>query len=58
MAVGHTILKIAWFLIKDEETRFREIGADFYETNAKDCLACQLLKRLGKLGYSVSIQAA
>ncbi len=46
------------FLIKDEKTRFREIGAEFYETNAKERLSRQLLKRLGKLGDSVSIQAA
>ena len=58
LAVGHTILKIAWYLIEDEDTRFNEIGADFYETNAKQRLASQLLKRLGKLGYNVTIQDA
>lgn len=58
MAVGHSILKIAWHLMKDEETRFREVGADFYETTAKEHLARQLLKRLGKLGYNVTVETA
>ncbi len=58
MAVGHSILKIAWHLMKDEETRFREVGADYYETTAKERLARQLLKRLGKLGYNVTVETA
>jgi transposase len=58
LAVGHSILKIAWYLMKDEETRYRDLGADFYETTAKERLARQLLKRLGKLGFNVTIQPA
>lgn len=58
LAVGHSILKIAWYLMKDEETRYSEIGADYYETTAKDRLARQLLKRLGKLGYNVAIDTS
>jgi transposase len=58
LAVGHSILKIAWYVMKDEDTRYSDIGADYYETSAKERLARQLLKRLGKLGYTVSIDTS
>jgi transposase len=32
VAVGNTILTIAWHLLSDPDTRFHELGADYYDT--------------------------
>lgn len=58
LAVGHTILKIAHHLLSHPEESYRDLGADYYETRSKDRLAKQLVGRLQRLGYLVTIDTA
>jgi transposase len=57
VAVGHSILKIAYHLLSKPEAHYEELGSDYFETKNKARLAAQLLSRLGKLGYNVTIQS-
>ena len=57
VAVGHSILKIAYHLLEQPDAHYRDLGPDYFETKDKNRLAKQLLSRLGKLGYTVTIQA-
>jgi transposase len=57
MAVAHSILVIAYHLIKDKES-YRDLGADYFDKRRPEATAKRLLKRLEQLGYDVSIQSA
>ena len=54
LAVGHRILRIAWALLKQGEP-YREGGPDYYAAAGKDQLKDQLVRRLQKLGYTVTV---
>jgi transposase len=56
IAVGHSILTIGYHLLADPTAQFKDLGADYFQTKDKERLATQLLNRLSKLGYTVSIQ--
>jgi transposase len=58
LAVGHTILKIAHHLLSHPEQSYTDLGADYYTTRSKDRLAQQLVSRLQRLGYQVTIDTA
>jgi len=55
MAVGHSILVIAYHLILRQEP-YRELGGDYFEKRRPEAVAKHFVKRLEKLGYSVSLQ--
>jgi transposase len=55
LAVGHRILRIAWVLLK-KGNAYHEGGPDYYEVTGKDRLKEQLVRRLQKLGYNVSVE--
>ena len=57
MAVAHSILVIAYHLIRDHEP-YREIGSDHFDKLAAPVTARRLLKRLESLGYNVTVQTA
>ena len=57
MAVAHSILVIAYHLIRDKEP-YHEIGSDYFDKLAAPVTAKRLLKRLESLGYQVTIQTA
>ena len=57
LAVAHTILEIAYHLIRRQED-YRELGADFYDQRNRTRTVCQLTKRLERLGYTVSLTTA
>ena len=57
MAVAHSILVIAYHLIKDKEP-YRDLGSDYFDKRRPEATAKRLLKRLEQLGYEVSIQSA
>jgi transposase len=57
MAVAHSILVIAYHLIKDQEP-YRDLGADYFDKRRPEVTAKRLLKRLEQLGYQVSVQSA
>jgi hypothetical protein len=51
-------LKIAHHLLSHPEQSYRDLGADYYETRSKERLAKQLVGRLQRLGYLVTIDTA
>ncbi len=57
MAVAHSILVIAYHVIKDKEP-YRDLGSDYFDKRRPEVTANRLLKRLEKLGYEVSVQSA
>ncbi|MGH7964399.1 MAG: hypothetical protein ACRERD_21710 [Candidatus Binatia bacterium] len=55
LAVGHRILRIAWALIKKGDV-YQAGGPDYFVAAGKDQLKDQLLRRLQRLGYTVTVQ--
>lgn len=55
VAVAHSILVIAYHLIKDNQP-YREMGADYYDKLRPQVTANRLLRRLERLGYQVTLQ--
>lgn len=56
VAVGHAILKIAYYLMVRKET-YKELGEDYFDQRRREIVLRQSLKRLESLGYSVSLDA-
>ena len=56
MAVAHSILVIAYHLIKRQED-YRELGGDYFDKRRPEATAKHLIKRLEALGYTVNAQA-
>lgn len=54
VAVGCTILRIAYFLILREET-YRELGEDHFDRLDKERTTQRLVRRLENLGYTVEL---
>ena len=55
MAVGHTILVIAYHLLRDGTT-YQELGGDYFERLEPERLTRNLVRRLEKLGHKVTLQ--
>jgi len=56
MAVGHSILKIAYHLLADDETRYVDLGVHYLDLYQRDRLKHDLLRRLHSLGVKVTIE--
>lgn len=54
VAVGHTILKIVYHMLKDNQD-YVELGHDYYDQRRKEQLLKQGVKRLQALGYEVTV---
>ena len=54
VAVGHTILVIAYHVLRDGTT-YRELGGDFFERLHPERLTRSLVRRLEKLGHKVTL---
>jgi len=54
VAVGHTILTIAYHLLK-RGTTYIELGADFFDRLQPERLTRNLVRRLEKLGHKVTL---
>lgn len=57
MAVAHTILIIAYALLQ-RGTVYIELGADYFDQRNDHSLQRQLVKRLERLGYTVTLEPA
>jgi transposase len=55
IAVAHSILVIAYHLLKNG-TVYTDLGADYFEQRNEQQVQKQLVKRLEKLGYKVTIE--
>jgi transposase len=57
VAVGHTILVIAYHLLK-HQTPYTDLGANYFDEQDKMAILRRSVKRLEKLGYKVSVGPA
>ncbi|AFM40480.1 transposase [Desulfosporosinus acidiphilus SJ4] len=57
VAVAHTILKIAYLMLKNNAS-YKELGPDFFELRRKSEIVMKSVKRLETLGYTVTIEQA
>jgi len=57
LAVGHQILEIAYYLMRDDVT-YRELGADYFSRRDRDRATRRHIKQLEALGYAVTLAPA
>ena len=57
VAVAHSILTMVYHIIKDE-TSYLELGADYFDRQRPQALSRQLVHRLTKMGFTVTIEPA
>jgi transposase len=57
VAVGHQILEIAYYLMRDGVT-YHELGADYFQRRDRERTARRHVKQLEALGYVVTVQPA
>jgi len=57
VAVGHTILVIAYHILKSHEP-YKELGADYFDQRKKDMVVINAVKRLEALGYKITLEVA
>ena len=57
MAVGHTILVIAYHLLRDG-TVYHDLGPRYFDERDRQAVERRLVHRLEGLGYTVSLQPA
>lgn len=55
MAVGHTLLKVIYHLLKNPTQEFHDLGGNYFDTLDPDRLCRHLVKRLESLGYEVNL---
>jgi len=58
VAVGHTILVIAYHLLKDPDSVYRDLGVHYIDQRDRQALGRRLLQRLQGLGYKVTLAPA
>ncbi len=59
VAVGRSILVIIWHLHSDPETRYRDLGSDFYDNRiGPDRKKRTHIRQLEALGYKVTLEPA
>jgi transposase len=57
VAVGRSVLIIVWHLLQDPDTRFADLGADFYPTHHNTQRAMRNhVRQLQALGYQVTLE--
>jgi hypothetical protein len=55
MAVGHSILVIAWYLLTDD-CDYRDLGGDFFVRRDTDRARQRAIAQLQALGYQVTLR--
>ena len=55
LAGAHTAITIVYHLLNNPGLRYQELGEDYFDRRNAEQTAQQLLRRLGKLGYEVTI---
>jgi transposase len=58
VAVGHSILVIAYHLLADPDCTYVDLGPDYFDQRDKDAIRRRLTRRLEDLGYHVTCQPA
>lgn len=57
VAVGHQILEIAYYLLRDKVT-YHELGADYFDRKDRDRTMRRNIRQLEALGFKVTLEAA
>jgi len=57
VAVGHQILEIAYYVLRDQVT-YHELGADYFDRRDRDRTMRRNVKQLEALGFKVTLEAA
>lgn len=55
LAVAHTLLIVIYHLIAHPELQYRDLGGDYFDQRDAEQTKKQLIKRLAKLGYEVTL---
>jgi transposase len=55
MAVAHSLLVVFYYLLKNEDLEYQELGGDYFDTLDPLRLRRHLVKRLESLGYEVTL---
>jgi transposase len=55
IAVGHTLLVIAYHLLRDPDRVYRELGGTYFDDRDRQAVERRLVRRLERLGYSVAL---
>lgn len=55
LAVGHTILIMAYHIVKERST-YNELGADYFERLNEQRLVKRLASRISSLGYEIELK--
>lgn len=59
VAVARSILVVVWHLLADPNTRFHDLGSDFYDQHIhKDRKTRNLVRQLQALGHQVALTPA
>ena len=58
VAVGHSILIIAYHIIADKESFYNDLGVHYFDERDRDRVQKRLVHRLEALGYTVSLELA
>lgn len=59
VAVGRSILVIVWHLLSDPDSRFHDLGSDFYDRRVADARKKRNhIRELEALGYTVTLTPA
>ena len=56
-AVAHSILKSIYFMLRDD-TPYEELGASYFDKRNKHATVHRAVKRIERLGYRVTVEAA
>jgi transposase len=57
VAVGHQILEIAYYVLRDKVT-YHELGPDYFDRGNRECTVRRHVKQLEALGYTVTLGEA
>jgi transposase len=59
VAIGRSLFVIIWHLLADPDTRYIDLGSDFYDTGIDpDTRNAATSRQLQALGYTVTIELA
>jgi transposase len=58
VAVAHSILVIAYHLLKEDGTVYQDLGPNYFDERSKEATTRRTVKRLERLGYKVTLEPA
>lgn len=58
VAVAHSILVIAYHILKEDGSVYEDLGPNYFDERSKDATTKRTVKRLERLGYTVTLEPA